>query len=620
MLNCGDNCGCAGLEAPQRNHYFYGELLDEAKLRREQGYLNEKRWMLNRLGLGKGVLCGLTVTSTDDRVCLSPGVAIDGCGREIVVPESALIDPWQTTDECGWPAARLAAAGTHEVTLCLAYLECPTDFTPVLVTDCDSSNRTAPSTILEKYSVLVREIAEGSPEPLPPALDSDLCAALADDDPETRRKEVCSVLSSRPCPEEKKQSCVTVVSKVTLTDGKIAAVDVCSARPVVYSNPELFEMLLCRSPGGGTQGPKGDKGDKGDPGSPGAPGAKGEPGAQGGAGPKGDDGLGLDPDLPKILDIAWDHDGGYDYVGFVTPYSGVFDANGKVDPVKVGDKITAGNTVPPDTVPPLTIYFNRKMTGISRQTLTLRIKLPLFQAVPNTQPPQFRALGLYLELPIYGDIVLVDTIPSTSTTPHTGEPYAYAACFVPRTEALTLILPLLLIVGAIGQQQLGLEAVTMHVDLKGDFVWSPDAAGNFSEKAVLDADNIGGNVGKRITRKPPVKGGMNPSGNLTQGGDFESWLRMTVSGEVTKTTSAQVRAAAMAMVRTPSALDLTAMPVSMPFASRADLLAAGLTDSQADKVLLERSTRPFTDMADLAKRTSLGKEAARKLGTRVFLV
>jgi hypothetical protein len=615
MLNCGDNCACARLEAPQRNHYFYGELLDETKLRREQGYLNEKRWMLNRLGLGKGVLCGLTVTWTQDRVCISPGVAIDGCGREIVVPEAFPIDPWQTTDDSGWPAATLAIGGTHEVTICLAYLECPTDFTPVLVTDCDSSNRTAPSTIVEKYAVVVREIAEGSPEPLPPALDSDLCTALAEEDPEAKRKEVCGVLSARPCAEDKAKSCVTIVSKVTLTDGKITAVDVCSARPVVYSNPELFEMLMCRSPGGGTQGPRGPKGDKGDPGVPGAPGAKGEPGAQGGPGPKGDDGLGLDPDLPKILDIAWDHDGGYDYLRFATPYFDVFDGNGKVDGTKVGDKITAGKTVPP-----LTIYFNRKMTGISRQTLTVRIKVPLFRAIPNTQPVQLKPFGAYLEAAIYGDIVLLDNIPTTSTTPHTGEPYAYAASFVPSSEAFALVLPIFLFLSSMGQQQLGLEAATMHVELKGDFVWSPDKDGNFSEDAVLDADNIGGNVGKRITRKPPVKGGMNPSGNLTQGGDFESWLLMTWSGDVTRTEDTHVRAAAMAMARAPSGLDLTAMPVSMPFASKSDLLAAGLNENQAKKVISERSKRPFTGLADLEKRANLSKDAARKLRTKVFFL
>jgi len=336
MLNCGDNGACAKLEVPQRNHYFYGELLDETKLRREQGYLNEKRWMLNRLGLGKGVLCGLTVTWTQDLVCISPGVAIDGCGREIVVPEAIVtVDPWQTTDDSGRPTARLATAGAHYVSLCLAYLECPTDFAPVLVTDCDTSNRTAPSTIMEKYAVLVREIKEGTPEPLPDALDSDLCAALAEADPESKRKGVCGVLSSRPCADDKSKACVTIVSKVTLTEGRITEVDVCSARPVVYSNPELFEMLLCRAGGGGAgePGPMGPAGPgidavtvtklecDAEPWATLAPDTSHPPNQILQLGiPRGCDGKpgdGLDDTLTKVEKINWKHDDALEWAAFL---------------------------------------------------------------------------------------------------------------------------------------------------------------------------------------------------------------------------------------------------------------------------------------------------------------
>ena len=255
MSNWNENCTCVELAAPQRNNYFYGKLLDERNLRQEQGYLNQKRWMLNRLSLGKGVLCGLTVTWTEDRVCISPGVAIDGCGREIVVPEPIVIDPWQPIEDSGRAAGRLAQEGTHDVYICLAYLECPTDFTPVLVTECDNSNRTAPSTILERYVVIVKEVAARNPQPLPTALDTRLCGALSGTDEEVMRKDVCGVLSSRVCVDVESPSCVVIASRVTLTDRKITAVDVCSARPVVYTNPELFEMLLCRPGGGGTGTP-----------------------------------------------------------------------------------------------------------------------------------------------------------------------------------------------------------------------------------------------------------------------------------------------------------------------------------------------------------------------------
>ena len=54
------------LRTPARNHYFYGKLLDVFHFQMEQTYFNRKRWLLNRLGLGSGVLCGLEVILADD--------------------------------------------------------------------------------------------------------------------------------------------------------------------------------------------------------------------------------------------------------------------------------------------------------------------------------------------------------------------------------------------------------------------------------------------------------------------------------------------------------------------------------------------------------------------------
>src|SRR3970282_1579003 len=49
----------AKLESPTRNRYFYGKLLTERHFDLEQRYFNRKRWLLNRLTLGSGVICGL---------------------------------------------------------------------------------------------------------------------------------------------------------------------------------------------------------------------------------------------------------------------------------------------------------------------------------------------------------------------------------------------------------------------------------------------------------------------------------------------------------------------------------------------------------------------------------
>ena len=96
-----DTQGLRQLSAPARNNYFYGKLLDVQHFTLEQRYFNNKRWLLNRLVLGSGIVCGLNLTVTDDHVCLQPGVAIDPLGREIIVPQTTAVDPRQATDACG---------------------------------------------------------------------------------------------------------------------------------------------------------------------------------------------------------------------------------------------------------------------------------------------------------------------------------------------------------------------------------------------------------------------------------------------------------------------------------------------------------------------------------------
>src|SRR5262245_17127605 len=60
------------LTAPRRNFYYYGKLLDVPHFQMEQGYENLKRWRLNHLSLGEGVLCGLGITEVDGQVCVDP--------------------------------------------------------------------------------------------------------------------------------------------------------------------------------------------------------------------------------------------------------------------------------------------------------------------------------------------------------------------------------------------------------------------------------------------------------------------------------------------------------------------------------------------------------------------
>lgn len=76
----------------ERNNYYYGKLLTSRDFQVEQGYMNDKRRLGNRLLHGSGIAAGLRVIAADDTaIVLQSGCALDGGGREIVVPETRVI-------------------------------------------------------------------------------------------------------------------------------------------------------------------------------------------------------------------------------------------------------------------------------------------------------------------------------------------------------------------------------------------------------------------------------------------------------------------------------------------------------------------------------------------------
>src|SRR5918994_2703315 len=79
----------AGLQAPIRNRYFYGQLLGVYNFELETNYAIRQRRLLNRLVLGYGVVCGLNVELVRDgtAVVIWPGLAINRRGDEIVVSQ-----------------------------------------------------------------------------------------------------------------------------------------------------------------------------------------------------------------------------------------------------------------------------------------------------------------------------------------------------------------------------------------------------------------------------------------------------------------------------------------------------------------------------------------------------
>jgi hypothetical protein len=114
-----------------RLRYFFGQRLGVVDLVDEQAYHSGKQRFHNLRAHGVGILCGLraqrylpkgwtTTTTTLLKVCR--GVALDGCGREVIVG-------WdQCIDVAAWYAQHPGAGTSLWVALC--YRECPSDPAP----------------------------------------------------------------------------------------------------------------------------------------------------------------------------------------------------------------------------------------------------------------------------------------------------------------------------------------------------------------------------------------------------------------------------------------------------------------------------------------------------------
>src|SRR3712207_3508233 len=118
-----------------RNRYFYGKLMTVRDFLREQEYFNNKRWLINRLLFGGGIVCGLEVRAVAERptvVEIQPGLAFDPKGREVTVSEAAEVDLAKVVPEA--LKVGLPASGTGDLSLlvCLKYRECPKEPVPSL--------------------------------------------------------------------------------------------------------------------------------------------------------------------------------------------------------------------------------------------------------------------------------------------------------------------------------------------------------------------------------------------------------------------------------------------------------------------------------------------------------
>ncbi|MBO7743582.1 hypothetical protein I8J29_05205 [Paenibacillus sp. MWE-103] len=145
----------------ERNHYFYGKLLTSRDFKEEQTYFNQKRYLLNRLIHGHGIVWGLNVQEAQDVgnhvLEVGSGVALDEIGREIVVDDAERVDLRRLH---AYPSE---AEESKLLYLVLQYEECPREPMPVLVNAPSCKEDCEPNRIREGYKFALTDIAPKAP-------------------------------------------------------------------------------------------------------------------------------------------------------------------------------------------------------------------------------------------------------------------------------------------------------------------------------------------------------------------------------------------------------------------------------------------------------------------------
>ena len=224
----------------ERNNYFHGKMLSARDLAAEQEYLNEKRWLINRMILGWGVVCGLDVCLENGCLVVRPGLALDCCGRELLVCEPAMVDAGKIAEELG-----VDPSGKYEPipwVLCLEYRECRTE--PVKLPP--SRDQKEPgreyNRIRDDYRLSIRRWKDACPED-----HSEECCPYESLGRETPIHKAL-VARSQKCPKCKDCECVLLATG-TLTTGYPPQINLYADgwkyRRIVYTNSALASLLRC---------------------------------------------------------------------------------------------------------------------------------------------------------------------------------------------------------------------------------------------------------------------------------------------------------------------------------------------------------------------------------------
>jgi DNA-binding beta-propeller fold protein YncE len=169
-------CIPCGLNKHSRNHYFNGKLLVERDFVDEQVYHIAKRRMLNSVLHGSGTVCGLKLKQHPSPDCQSTfiyaesGVALDCCGREIVLTKNEAIDIAKLIEQ-----AELSITEPVDLLVGVQYVDREAEQVPVILPDCDCADmRQAANRIEECFEFVIKAKAPGSTALVRPPIEASL--------------------------------------------------------------------------------------------------------------------------------------------------------------------------------------------------------------------------------------------------------------------------------------------------------------------------------------------------------------------------------------------------------------------------------------------------------------
>jgi hypothetical protein len=227
--------GCPSeLEPPRRNRYFDGKVLTAADQTLEQEYLLARERRLNLHVFGHGVVSGLGLTTVQSGdgwgIRVSPGLAIDGCGRVVVVPEEHELVPLALTDAHGHPIARRRGRLPRRLVVSLCYRECPADLRPAPGSDEPEAGTWLESCAIRvskgKASVAAGPRSDRAVDALRAGSLHDAMCALSD------------ALDASPPADP----CI-VLANVMIADDGTLDVEQCTPRPIVPTNRLLLALV-----------------------------------------------------------------------------------------------------------------------------------------------------------------------------------------------------------------------------------------------------------------------------------------------------------------------------------------------------------------------------------------